>query len=342
MRAADEADERRGIFVGMRPYLGARQGRGRAPQPGRRARRLVQDHRGGRSPQRSGELHDVHRLRVHVVRLRAGQPAPQRGLSRFRSPRRAVQPDRLAEPRGPLGRDGRLARTRHGRARHSAQPERLRRPHVRDGEVLRRSSRRRLRRHADAQRAARRDHPGQGNVGHPSGAVAQRRVGRLRDHAVQDRDHDHQPAGGQLRPRRADSRHPARRRRPDESVQDGHHRRQRHPRLRRRLPGGRLLVQGRSTRRHPQLRGSVPGTGANQTLGDAAQQSDAATRTEDGSGPHLPRHLLLHLGRLGPGRRLGGGEHPRGDLRRNAQQGDVRHVRTAHDGPLLRRRLHGR
>ena len=34
----------------------------------------------------------------------------------------------------------------------------------------------------------------------------------------------------------------------------------------------------------PQLRGSVPGTGANETLGDPAQQSDAATRTDDGSG----------------------------------------------------------
>ncbi len=34
----------------------------------------------------------------------------------------------------------------------------------------------------------------------------------------------------------------------------------------------------------PHLRGSVPGAGANQTLGDADQQSDAATRTDDGSG----------------------------------------------------------
>ncbi len=34
----------------------------------------------------------------------------------------------------------------------------------------------------------------------------------------------------------------------------------------------------------PHLRGSVPGGGANQTLGDADQQSDAATRTDDGSG----------------------------------------------------------
>ena len=34
----------------------------------------------------------------------------------------------------------------------------------------------------------------------------------------------------------------------------------------------------------PQLRGSVPGTGANQTLGDETQQSDASMRTGDGSG----------------------------------------------------------
>ena len=36
-------------------------------------------------------------------------------------------------------------------------------------------------------------------------------------------------------------------------------------------------------------------------------------------------------------RRVGDGEHPRGDLRRHDAQGDLRHDRAANDGALLRR-----
>ena len=128
----------------------------------------------------------------------------------------------------------------------------------------------------------------------------------------------------------------------DEPVQVRPHRRQRHPRLRRLVRGGQLLVQGRD----PGRRAAASRLRARHRRQPDAGRCDPAVGRGDAHrrrlGPHLPRHLLLHLGRLRPRRRLGRGEHPRGDLRRHAAQGDLRHLRPAHQDPLLRRRLRRR
>ena len=55
------------------------------------------------------------------------------------------------------------------------------------------------------------------------------------------------------------------------------------------------------------------------------------------SGQETAGLTMDKLATSGPGRRLGRGEHARGDLRGHAAQGDVRHQRRAHQGALFRR-----
>ena len=114
-------------------------------------------------------------------------------IFRGQGARPALHRARLAEPRGPVALARRAARRGHRGARHPAQLERVERADVPAGRLGRQSVRRRLRRSAHAQRAAGRDHAGEGHLGDASDDLAQRRVGRLPDlpaahrHADQER-----------------------------------------------------------------------------------------------------------------------------------------------------------
>ena len=234
-----------------------------------------------------------------------------------------------------MGLDGPLPRRGHGSARHPAQHEPLERPHVR-GHVLRRlAPRRRLRGTAHAQRAAGRDHADQGHLGHASGAVGRRRVGELRDRALQARRRVQQePAARQLRPRGVAERPAFPRPHRRQPVPLRLRRLERHPQRRRALRRvavrrqggglherpGRPRVRARAARRP---RPAVPGTGREPVRGGArVPHARAATR------PSRDRPPLLQ--RIGPGGHLGAGEHPGGPVRRHAAQGDLRHQRPAH------------
>ena len=83
--------------------------------------------------------------------------------------------------------------------RDPPQHERLRRADVRVRVLRGRRDRPGLLGPAQSQRADRRDHPDQGHVGDPSGAVAERRMGGLRDHAVPGLHQHPERAAGQLR-----------------------------------------------------------------------------------------------------------------------------------------------
>ena len=173
--------------------------RGRSRRPGRGPLRLAGDRRVRRTQQQSRKLHDLHRLRIHVLRAREPEPASQRDLPGQRRAAAALRPPRLPESGGSLGVDGRQAGRGYGRPRHTAQLERLRRLDVPRRELGAGAHRCGLRGPAHAQRTARGKHPGERHLGYPSPAVAERRVGRLRAHGAQGRQRPAIPRAGRLR-----------------------------------------------------------------------------------------------------------------------------------------------
>ena len=149
----------------------------------------------------------VHRVLLVRVDVDAGQsqPAPQRLLPGLRQGTGlSVQRARLQAPHGAVELDGRAAEGGQRAARHLAQRQRQRRLDVPDRrrQHHRAADRRRLGGRARPQRAPGRDQAGQGAVGDPSPAVAQRRVRQLRAVSGHPRPsgrrRPHRPHHGQL------------------------------------------------------------------------------------------------------------------------------------------------
>ena len=290
----------------------------------------------GRGPAalRPGELHDVHRVRVHAG-AEHGRAAPERHLPGREGAPEGHRPQRHAEPGVPVGLDGPLPRRRDRSTRDSTQHEPLERPDVRRHLFRRLAARRGLRRATHAQRAAGRDHPDQGHLGHPSRPVRERRVGELRDRALQARRRlQQEPAARQLRPGGAAERPALPGADRGESLPVRFHRLERHPQRRRALRGVEVRRQGGGLHERP---------GRPRVRSRAARRSwSAVPRT--GRGPVAGRARVPHAGaaarppgdrtpvlrRIRPCGHLGAGEHPGGPVRRDAAQGDLRDQRSAH------------
>ena len=217
-----------------------------------------------RAPQRSGQLHDVHRLRVDLVDAgaRVGGVPPQRHLRGVGGAGPAVHPDRLARARAALELDGPVARTGRRQPGDPAQLEPVPRPGVPAQVLGRPRGRQRFRRAADAQRAAGRTDPGQGHVRDPPPALAGRRVGRLRDseHA-QGQDQRPQRPEPELRAPGPGQRPRARAGGSRQPVQDRLHRLERHAQrgaFLRRVEHLRV-VAGLGDGREPGLGAGLPG-----------------------------------------------------------------------------------
>ena len=138
----------------------------------------------GRTLQRAGPLHGVHRLRVELDDQRR-QPAPQCAVPRRHSayrPGAAVLGTRQPGSGGPVALPRRLrARNRRRGARHTAQRESLERRHVQRPHSGRRAAVSELRPRALALGAGGRGHTDERRWRDPSAAIACRRIRRLRD-----------------------------------------------------------------------------------------------------------------------------------------------------------------